>query len=114
MQHQLADMAEKKALPQDPKAYYALWVKTLEGHYMTLFRSPAYTETLARTVEASNRYMTTRRAVMEGWLRMMPAPTMADMDELARDVYHLKKRVRELETALTARGPGIQDARAKG
>jgi len=100
LHQQLADLAEKGQAPQDPKAVYGLWIKTLEGHYMTLFKSPQYTAALARTVDACNNLVAARQAAAADWLRLVPAPSLEDMDELARDLYHLKRRVRELEAAL--------------
>jgi hypothetical protein len=35
MQDKLTEMAEAGELPDDSKAYYQMWIKILEGHYMT-------------------------------------------------------------------------------
>ena len=37
---------KQESFPEDPKAYYQMWIKILEGHYMTLFQSPDYVKTL--------------------------------------------------------------------
>jgi len=42
LQEQIAELAEKGELPEDSRAYYNMWIKVLEGHYMTLFQTPEY------------------------------------------------------------------------
>lgn len=97
MQEKLAEMAEEGPLPEDAKFYYNLWIKTLEGHFMTLFQSPEYTAALAKTTEAMSRFTAAREKVMEDVLQSLPVPTNRDIDELYREIYQLKKTVKRLE-----------------
>jgi len=50
MQEKMGEMMESEALPEDAKAYYRMWIKLLEGHYMTLFQSPEYIQMLGKTL----------------------------------------------------------------
>lgn len=97
MQQQLAEMAENGPLPEDARSYYNLWIKTLEGHFMTLFKSPEYTETLAKTTAAMSGYVDAQQRFLEDLLQTLPVATHRDMDDLYRELYQLKKTVKRLE-----------------
>jgi len=97
MQEKLIEMAESDALPDDPKAYYNMWVKVLEGHFMTLFQTSEYVDTLTRTVNALADFSAARDAAMEDALSLLPVATQTDLDEMARELYELKKRLKKIE-----------------
>ncbi|MBM4271718.1 MAG: hypothetical protein FJ139_06125 [Deltaproteobacteria bacterium] len=82
---------------KDPKAHYQLWIKTMEEHYMVLLRSQEYTEALGNTMKALHDFRLSRSQLFMDLLQDLPIPTNRDMDELYRDLYLLKKRVKELE-----------------
>ena len=97
MQAKITEMAEAGELPDDSKTYYQMWIKILEGHYMTLFKSPEYAEVMGETLNALEDYKMTSEKVMEDILEMFPVPTQKDMDELYKEIYLLKKKVKALE-----------------
>jgi class III poly(R)-hydroxyalkanoic acid synthase PhaE subunit len=97
MQEKLGEMAENGTLPDDTKSYYNLWLKVLEGHFMTLFQTPEYVNTLGRTVTSLAEFSAARDEALEDVLKMFPVARKSDMDDLAREVYELKKRLRKLE-----------------
>jgi polyhydroxyalkanoate synthesis regulator phasin len=99
MQEKLGQMAESGELTDDTKVYYNMWVKVLEGHFMTLFQTPEYVDTLSRTVNALADYSDARNAVFEDMLNQLPVATRSDMDDMARELYEVKKRLRKLEKA---------------
>lgn len=99
MQEKLGEMAEKGELTEDTKVYYNMWVKVLEGHFMTLFQTPEYVETLTRTVNALAEYSAARNAALEDMLSALPVAKKTEMDDMARELYELKKRLRRLEKA---------------
>jgi class III poly(R)-hydroxyalkanoic acid synthase PhaE subunit len=82
---------------KDSKASYQLWIKKMEENYMVLLRSPEYTETLGNTVKALHDFRVTRTQLSMDILQDLPIPTNKEMDELYKDLYLLKKRVKELE-----------------
>ena len=102
LQEKLGQMAQKKSLPEDSKFYYEKWIKTLEGQYMKMFQSAEYIQALSNTIESMNEYVSSRRSVLEGALKTMPIPTHTDMDELNKEIYQLKRRIRGLEQQLAA------------
>jgi hypothetical protein len=97
MQEKLSEMATSGELTEDTKFYYNMWVKVLEGHFMTLFQTPEYVETLSRTITALADFAKARNAAMEDLLGMLPVAKRSEMDDMARELYQLKKRLRELE-----------------
>jgi len=97
MQEKLTEMAEAGELPDDSKAYYQMWIKILEGHYMNLFKSPEYVNAMGQTLNALEDYKMTQEKVIEDILGMFPVPTQKDMDELYKEIYLLKKKVKALE-----------------
>ena len=97
MQDKIGEMAENGTLPEDSKVYYNMWVKVLEGHYMTLYQTPEYVETMARTINALADFSAAKNAVLEDMLSAIPVARKSEMDDLARELYEVKKRLRKLE-----------------
>jgi polyhydroxyalkanoate synthase subunit PhaE len=100
MQEKLSEMMEKGELPDDSRVYYNMWIKVLEGHFMTLFQTPEYTTTQALTLNALADFSTARDAVLEDVLLLLPVARQTDLDDMARELYELKKRVKKLEKTL--------------
>ena len=97
LQAQLSEMADKGDLSEDSKEYYQLWIKILEGHYMTLFKSGEYTRTLSRAIDTLNQFLQARNSVLEDMLQSFPIATHKEVDALYHDLHLLKRRIRELE-----------------
>lgn len=97
MQEKLGEMAEKGGLPDDSRKYYQMWIKILEGHYMKLFQSPEYTGILANTLNAISEFTSARDAVIQDMLSGLPIPSRTEIDELERELYELKRRIRSME-----------------
>ncbi|HSO18156.1 MAG TPA: poly(R)-hydroxyalkanoic acid synthase subunit PhaE [Desulfosarcina sp.] len=97
MQEQMSELAEKGEMPEDTRVYYRDWIKVLEGHFMTLFQTPEYVQTLARTITSLTEFSQAKNAVVEDMLRGFPVARQSEVDDLAGEVYALKKRVRQLE-----------------
>jgi class III poly(R)-hydroxyalkanoic acid synthase PhaE subunit len=97
LQDKMAEMAEEGPLDEKSKTYYNLWVQLLEGHYMELFKQSEFIEGLSGTLEALEDYSAARQAVVDDFLKMHAIPTQNEMDELYKEIYHLKKRMRGYE-----------------
>lgn len=100
MEEKLQAMLEKGEVFDNFKDYYALWIKLLEGHYMTLFKSPEYLASLSRMLATGQDFKMVQRNMIEDSLQSLPIPTNRDMDELYKVIYLLKKEVRELSKKL--------------
>jgi class III poly(R)-hydroxyalkanoic acid synthase PhaE subunit len=99
LQEKLAELTQTGKLPQDSKQYYQMWIKILEGHYMTLFQSSQYTETMSKTLDALGQFLAARNEVLEDAFKLLPVCTHRDVDEINREIYQLKRRLRTLERA---------------
>jgi polyhydroxyalkanoate synthesis regulator phasin len=64
---------------------------------MTLFKSPEYSQTLGKTLNAMGEYTVARKKILEDVLQMLPVPTHSEVDELYKEIYLLKKRLKKLE-----------------
>lgn len=105
IQEEIKGMDEKnRAAIKDSKAFYQLWIKKLEQNYMVLLRSPEYIERMSRTLKAYQEYRVKRQRLFMDLLQDWPVPTHAEMDELYKDLYLLKKRVRDLEKKVKNHG----------
>ena len=97
MQKKLSELADKGKLPEDSKAYYQMWIKILEGHYMTLFQSPEYTQAMSKTLDSLSKYSAAKNDFLQDMLNTLPVPTQKEMDELYKEIYLLKKKIKMLE-----------------
>jgi class III poly(R)-hydroxyalkanoic acid synthase PhaE subunit len=99
MQEKLTGLADEGELSEDPKTYYQMWIKILEEQYMILFISPEYIQALYKTVDSLSEFSAAKKEILQDFLHTLPVPTQTEMDELYKEIYILKKRVRELERA---------------
>jgi class III poly(R)-hydroxyalkanoic acid synthase PhaE subunit len=97
LQEKMAEMDGAGPLDEKSKTYYNLWIKLLEGEYMELFQQPEYADAMGKTLCALNEFVQARQAVVNDVLKQVNIPTNQDLDELSKEIYLLKKRVRALE-----------------
>lgn len=82
---------------KDSKAQYQKWINKLEASYFELLKSPEYTSALSQIMISLRDYRTSKQQLLIDLLQDLPVPTHKDMDELYKEIYTLKKRVKELE-----------------
>lgn len=97
IQEKIEAMADKGELPEDPKQYYQMWIKLLEGHYMTLFQSAEYGKAQRNVLNTMSDFAVVKDDLMQDMLNAMPIATHKDLDDLYKEVYLLKKRIKALE-----------------
>lgn len=100
----LVDLEKEVAAMTDPitpgetaKSYYNQWIKMLEGHYMELFKQPEYADLLGKVLTALGEFSVAKQGVVNDLLKQLNIPTNQDIDELSKEIYALKKRLRNLE-----------------
>ena len=71
---------------------------------MTLFKSPEYLQTLSRTLSTVAEFRTAQQEMLVDAMKSLPIPTNKDMDDLYKEFYLLKKKVKELEKKLEEQG----------
>jgi len=97
LQQQLSDLAREGKLPENSNDYYKLFIKILEGHYMSLFKSPEYITAMSKTLEVLEDFVAARNTITQDILSTLSMPNQKDLDELYKELYHLKKRLKILE-----------------
>jgi len=96
MQEKIEQLLKNGDIYDNSNDYYKLWLRILEGHYMNLLKSPEYIKVMNSTVQAYVQYKNAKDAVLYDLLQHLPIPTNKDMDDLYKELYLLKKKVREL------------------
>ena len=112
LQEKLQSMVKEGTLPKETKDHYAMWVKILEGHYMTLFKSKEYTDALHKTLGKMQDFILAKNETLQDFLKLLPIPTNKEMDDLYKEFHLLKKRVKELEKQIKV-APRTKTARNK-
>lgn len=97
VQDSLASLADQGSLPEDSKDYYKMWLKQLENHYMSMFKSSEYTNALGKVIDALSDFESARQQVVQDTFKAFGVPVERDLDGLYKDIYLLKKRIRVLE-----------------
>ncbi len=97
LEKEIAAMSDPVTAEETTKTYYNQWIKMLEGHYMELFKQPEYADLLGKVLTALNEFSVAKQGVVNDLLKQINIPTNQDIDELSKEIYHLKKRIRKLE-----------------
>jgi len=96
MSAKLEELTERGEISENFEEYYSMWIKKLEGHYMVLFKSPEYIQGLNNVLNAGESFFLARNQLLEDILQFFPVVTNKDMDELYKEIYLLKKEVKQL------------------
>ena len=97
MVEKFQELSREGELSENFKDHYNMWIKILEGHYMTLFKSPDYTRALSRALNSAEDFISARQELLADALKTLNIATEKDMDELYKELYLLKKKVKALE-----------------
>lgn len=98
LQKEMEKKLAQDELPEE-KDLYNSWVKKLEALYLDMLSSPKCSEALGKTIKAMGEFKYAKDAATEDVFKTLPMPTRSEMDELYKELYALKRRVRELEKA---------------
>ena len=96
-QKDLLDRMEQGQTPEDLQSCYNDWLKKLEGDYATMFHSKEYTNAMGRALEGLCDFRLARNSIVEDMLKTSPVPVQSDLDDLYKEIYAMKKRLRTLE-----------------
>ncbi|MBF0411487.1 MAG: hypothetical protein HQK70_02105 [Desulfamplus sp.] len=107
MQDEIDKLAEKGQLSEDPQFYYQMWLKILEGHFMTLFQTSEYVETLTKTVYSMSQFTSAKESVAEDMLKHLPIASRSEMDDMAKELHLLKRDIRNIKKKISLSGGKI-------
>jgi len=91
------ELTRSGKLPGNPKEYYQMWIKLLEGYYLNWFRSPEYSRIMNSALDALEELTKSRQKLLEGLFQTLSVPSYKDFDDLSKEFYELKKKVKKLE-----------------
>ncbi|MGM0452189.1 MAG: poly(R)-hydroxyalkanoic acid synthase subunit PhaE [Thermodesulfobacteriota bacterium] len=114
MQEQILHWAAAGKMPSDSKALYKQWIKILENRYTQMFQSRSYLQTMQKAISANQQYQAARKDFLESVLQYFGVPTNRDIDDVYRELYRLKKRVKTLEKQVSDAAPKNRAAAAAG
>ena len=97
LQDEVTQMTQEGRLAEDANTYYKMWIKILEGHYMTLYKSPEFSKIMRKTIDGLTEVLSAREAITQDLLTFLAVPNQSDLDDLYKEIYLLKKKVRQLE-----------------
>ncbi|MBU1343435.1 MAG: hypothetical protein KKE44_11535 [Proteobacteria bacterium] len=100
MQEKFDEISQSDNIPDNPQEYYRLWIKVLEGFYMTLFKSPDYLDAMRNALKTMTEFNTARHETLQDLIQMLPIPSNKDMDELYKEQYLLVKKIKRMEKRL--------------
>jgi polyhydroxyalkanoate synthesis regulator phasin len=98
MEKEIERLGAEGKLSENFNDYYRMWIKILEGHYMTLLKSPDYLDSLVRTLNTVQDFKMAQHKMLADMLQSLPIPTNKEMDELYKEIYLLKKKVKQLSS----------------
>ncbi len=111
MQQKIEKMLETGEVVEDSKQAYNEWIKILEGHFMELLKSHEYTEVLNNTITSLAAYKNVKNDVTDIFLKEFQIPTRKDMDDVYRDIYLMKKKIRTLSKQMESLQSELEQAK---
>lgn len=105
MEEKFEQLSKEGQLSEDFSDQYNTWIKLLESHYMALFKSPDYLQSLCRTLHTVQDFKMAQHKMLTDVLQTLPIPTNKDMDEVYKELHLLKRKVRNLTKEMEASEP---------
>lgn len=93
----LAALVKNGDAPRNTRDCYKEWVNELETRFMSLLQTPRYISALSITLSALSDFMAVRDEAIEDMLAMFPVAKKTDVDDMARELHELKRRLGKLE-----------------
>jgi hypothetical protein len=106
----VGEKKRQKKIPEDFKDYYKAWLKILEEHYMTFFQSKEYVRTLVHTLNALQDFTSAKDALLAETMDALSLPSRRDLDTLYREMYLLKKSMKEMAKKLDQTVPSLEQS----
>jgi len=90
-----------------------VWVKVANETLLATHRTPEFLEAQRRLTRSGAECRLQEREIAEAFCEMQQMPTRTEMDEVQREVYELRRRLRALEkSGMAAAAPGVTSPKA--
>ena len=97
---ELAKQSESMKSPEDMKKIYDTWIKALEQEYQDLFKTDRYKRVIAKIFNAMGEFRGAYRELVLDMIHLAGLPFGREVDDLCKDVFTMKKKMKEFETQL--------------
>ena len=97
LQDQMAEQPDDAEWAGNAKEIYRKWIAILEADYDKLLKSPEYLSVLGKVLKAMTDFSNIKDDIVQDLASSLPFPGRKEMDELYKELYRLRKRVKDLE-----------------
>lgn len=97
---EIAKQSASFKTPEDVQKAYGLWIKTLEKEYQDLFKTDRYKGVIARIFSSMGEFRGAYRELMLDLIQLAGLPFGREVDEMAKDMFAMKKKMKEFEAQL--------------
>lgn len=97
MREKIATEMEGETSPENYKEFYRIWVETYSETFKEFMGSGHFASDMGKFISYFMEFQKYNREMLEeNYLKPMNLPTKADIDEINKELYSLKKTVKEL------------------
>jgi hypothetical protein len=97
---EMGKKAETLKSPEDMQKVYELWIKSLEKEYQEMFKTDRYKRVVARVFNSMAEMRSAYRELFLDMLQIAGLPFGKEVDELCKDMFAMKRKMKEFETKL--------------
>ena len=96
MQEKTSTEMKGELTAENYKDYYDIWIETYSDTFKDFMKSEHYASDMGRLTSYFMDFQKYNQKMMEdNYLKQMNLPTKTELDEINKEIYHLKKIVRE-------------------
>ncbi len=97
MHEKMGKEMEGEISPEKYKDFYKLWIETYSETYKEFMKSGHFASDMGKLISYFMEFQKYNREMLEeNYLKPMNLPTKTDIDEINKELYALKKAVKEL------------------
>jgi class III poly(R)-hydroxyalkanoic acid synthase PhaE subunit len=101
MREKTATEMEGKISPEKYKDFYKLWIETYSETFKEFLKSDHFASDMGKLMSHFMEFQKYNREMLEeNYLKPMNLPTKTEIDEINKELYHLKKTVKELTSQI--------------
>jgi class III poly(R)-hydroxyalkanoic acid synthase PhaE subunit len=101
MREKTATEMEGKISPEKYKDFYKLWIETYSETFKEFLKSDHFASDMGKLMSHFMEFQKYNREMLEeNYLKPMNLPTKTEIDEINKELYYLKKTVKELTSQI--------------
>lgn len=104
---EIVKQTEAIKTPEDAQKIYEKWLKIMENEYQALFKTDRYKHVIAKIFSAMGEFRAASRELILDMIHLAGLPFGREVDELCKDVFDLKKKIKVLEAQIKKMEEGV-------